>query len=143
MMGVALDDTKLRKTGRKIPGVSWQRDPLSPPFHVNLCMVCAFWQHRSEPSHYREGDFPPRGVPVRFQEAAPSKKPGKRATEEARADYRRQQKERNLSTYAVELIRGLRTSIDKRHGGSRLLTIVGDRSFCNRTVFRAEFDRRA
>src|SRR6185369_17695247 len=33
---VAIDDTKLRKTGRKIPGVGWQRDPLSPPFHVNF-----------------------------------------------------------------------------------------------------------
>ena len=32
----ALDDTSLRKTGRKIPGVGYRRDPMSPPFHVNL-----------------------------------------------------------------------------------------------------------
>ncbi|HKR95974.1 MAG TPA: transposase, partial [Candidatus Angelobacter sp.] len=33
---VAVDDTKLRKSGKKIPGTSWQRDPLSPPFHLNF-----------------------------------------------------------------------------------------------------------
>lgn len=140
-ISVAIDDTKLRKTGRKIPGASYQRDPLSPPFHVNFMYGLRFLTASFLFPHYREGDFPPRGVPVRFQEAPPLKKPGKRATEEVRADYRRRQKETNLSTYAVELIRGLRTSIDKRHGESRLLIIVGDGSFCNRTVFRAELDR--
>jgi hypothetical protein len=33
----ALDDTLCKKTGRKIPGVSIARDPMSPAFHVNLC----------------------------------------------------------------------------------------------------------
>src|SRR5437016_5105235 len=40
----AIDDTKLRKTGRKIPGAGWQRDPLSPPFHVNLLYGLRFLQ---------------------------------------------------------------------------------------------------
>jgi len=138
---VAIDDTKLRKTGRKIPGVGWQRDPLSPPFHVNFMYGLRFLAASILFPHYREGDFPPRGIPVRFQEAPPLKKPGKRATEEARANYRRLQKQINLSTQALELIRGLRRSIDRRHGADRLLLIVGDGSFCNRTIFKAEFDR--
>jgi hypothetical protein len=33
---VAFDDTKLAKEGLKIPGAFWQRDPMSPPFHVNF-----------------------------------------------------------------------------------------------------------
>lgn len=33
---VAFDDTKLAKSGRKITSAFWQRDPLSPPFHVNF-----------------------------------------------------------------------------------------------------------
>src|SRR5215831_18880113 len=41
---VALDDTNLRKTGRKIAGAGWQRDPLSPPFHVNLLYGLRFLQ---------------------------------------------------------------------------------------------------
>ena len=36
LVGVAMDDTRLRKTGRSIPQAFYQRDPLSPPFHVNL-----------------------------------------------------------------------------------------------------------
>jgi len=35
LIGVALDDTRLRKTGRSIPQAFYQRDPMSPPFHVN------------------------------------------------------------------------------------------------------------
>jgi hypothetical protein len=34
LVGVALDDTRLRKTGRSIPQAFYQRDPLSPPFHL-------------------------------------------------------------------------------------------------------------
>jgi hypothetical protein len=34
----AIDDTLLRKSGRFIPGTSYARDPLSPPFHTNLVL---------------------------------------------------------------------------------------------------------
>src|ERR1041385_3114980 len=33
---VSMDDSLLRKTGRHIHGVRWQRDPLGPPFHINF-----------------------------------------------------------------------------------------------------------
>src|SRR6266568_2389708 len=33
---VAMDDSILRKTGRRIFGSGYRRDPLSPPFHVNF-----------------------------------------------------------------------------------------------------------
>jgi len=33
---VAIDDTRLRKTGRAITRAFYQRDPLSPPFYLNL-----------------------------------------------------------------------------------------------------------
>src|SRR3982750_1808144 len=41
---VALDDTRLRKTGKRIPTAFWQRDPLSPPFHVNLQWGCVSYR---------------------------------------------------------------------------------------------------
>ncbi|MDZ7763519.1 MAG: hypothetical protein U5K00_03715 [Melioribacteraceae bacterium] len=31
-----MDDTILKKTGKKIVGTSWRRDPLGPPFHTNF-----------------------------------------------------------------------------------------------------------
>ncbi len=31
-----MDDTIIKKTGKHIPGTSWRRDPLGPPFHTNF-----------------------------------------------------------------------------------------------------------
>jgi hypothetical protein len=33
---LAIDDTILRKSGKKVPFSQWCRDPQSPPFQVNL-----------------------------------------------------------------------------------------------------------
>ena len=137
----ALDDTKLRKTGKKIPGTRWQRDPLSPPFHINLLYGLRFLQASLLFPHYREGDYPPRGIPVRFQEATPLKKPGKRASEAELTDYRQRQKQNNLSLQALAVLRELRTSLDQRGGRARSLLTVGDGSFANRTMFKASLDR--
>src|SRR5688572_11000883 len=137
----AIDDTNLRKTGKKIPGTCWQRDPLSPAFHVNLVYGLRFLQASLLFPHYREGDHPPRGIPVRFQEAPPVKKPGKRANEEERRQYRELKKQKNLSMQALEVLRGLRTSLDQRGGNARSLLIVGDGGFANKTMFRATLER--
>jgi len=137
----AIDDTKLKKFGRKIKSASWHRDPLSPPFHVNLVRGLRFLQVSMLFPHYLEGSFPPRGMPVRFREAPALKKPGKRATDQQLKDYRQLQKENNLSTQALEEIRGLRASLDRRGGKDRLLLMVGDGSFCNRTMLKAQLDR--
>ena len=138
---VAIDDTKLRKTGKKIPGASWQRDPLSPPFHLNFLYGLRFLQASLLFAHYREGDFPPRAIPVRFQEAAVLKKPGKRASDDQLQKYKELKQLQNLSTQTLTLLQGLRESLDSRGGAGRLLLMVGDGSFCNKTMFRAQRDR--
>src|SRR2546426_191379 len=137
----AIDDTKLRKTGRKIAGASWHRDPLSPAFHMNFMYGLRFLQVSLLFAHYQEGDYPPRGIPVRFQEAPPLKKPGKRATEEELKQYKKLKKEKNLSFQALEVVRDLRASLDQRGGAGRWLLMVGDGSFANKTMFKAELDR--
>jgi len=137
----ALDDTKLRKVGRKIKGASWHRDPLSPAFHMNLMYGLRFLQASLLFAHHQEGDYPPRGIPVRFQEAPPIKKPGKRASPQQLKQYKELKKEKNLSTQALDVVRDLRESIDQRGGAARWLLIVGDGSFANRTMFKAELDR--
>jgi hypothetical protein len=138
---VAIDDTSLRKIGRKIVSAFWQRDPLSPPFHVNLLYGLRFLQASLLFPHYREGDFPARGLPIRFQEAPPVKKPGKRASQNDREQYEKLKKQENLSTQALQLIRDLRAALDRRGGADRLLLIIADGSFANQTIFRAELDR--
>jgi hypothetical protein len=44
LVGVAVDDTRLRKTGLCVPHAFYQRDPLSPPFHWNLMRGLRFLQ---------------------------------------------------------------------------------------------------
>ena len=40
----AVDDTHLRKCGRKTDGVKYTRDPMGPPFHINLIKAQRFLQ---------------------------------------------------------------------------------------------------
>ena len=79
LVGV-LDDTGLARTGKKIPGASWQRDPLSPPFHVNLRWGQRFIQMGLLFPHHPPGDDGARSLPIRFEEAPVVRKPGKRAS---------------------------------------------------------------
>jgi hypothetical protein len=126
-ISVALDDTKLRKSGRKIPSAFWQRDPLSPPFYVNLVYGLRFLGASLIFPHYREGDVPPRAMPVRFVECPAVKKPGNRADQAQRQAYREAVKVHNLSQDSLEM-----------GGGQRTMLAVVDGSLCNRTVFKAD-----
>lgn len=70
----ALDDTLCKKTGRHIPGATYARDPMSPPFHVNLVRGLRFVQASVL---VRATQFlgPARALPVRFEPAPPAVKP--------------------------------------------------------------------
>jgi hypothetical protein len=70
----ALDDTLCKKVGRHIPGATYARDPLSPPFHVNLVRGLRFVQASLL---VRAAQFlgPARALPVRFEPAPPAVKP--------------------------------------------------------------------
>ena len=72
------DYTHLVRTGRKVKAAHWLRDPLSPPFHVNLIRGLRFFQMAlivpCEPAA-------PRAVPVAFAESPVPRKPGRRAPE--------------------------------------------------------------
>jgi hypothetical protein len=137
----ALDDTNLARSGRKVKTAFWQRDPLSPPFHVNLLYGLRFMQVSLLFPHYREGGFSARGIPVRFVECPAVKKPGKRADAAQWRAYRQAAKVYNLSTQSLAIIRELRAAVDALEGAGRPLLLAVDGSLCNRTIFRAELDR--
>jgi hypothetical protein len=140
-IGVAFDDTKVAKTGKKIAGTSWHRDPMSPPFHVNFLYGLRFIQAGILFPCYRSGGTGARALPVGFENAPVLKKPGKRATEQQKQAYRRLQKKHNLSTQTLGVIKSLRRQLDAHGVAQRVLLAVVDGSFCNRTVFRAQLDR--
>src|SRR5258705_5386793 len=96
LVGIAVDDTRLRKTGRLIPQAAWHRDPMSPPFHTNLMLGLRFLQASLLLPLHRNGSFSARAIPIRFEEVSTVKKPGKRGSEEAWQQYRRGQKSLKL-----------------------------------------------
>jgi len=135
LVGVAVDDTRLKKTGRSIPHAQYHRDPLSPPFHVNLIWALRFLQASVLLPLHRSGPFSARGIPIRFEEVPAVKKPGRRASEEDWKLYRQAVKARNLSQRFVQSMAEMRQAFDRAGGQRKLLVVVGDGSFCNRTAF--------
>lgn len=143
LVGVAVDDTRLRKTGRAIPQAFYQRDPLSPPFHVNLMLGLRFLQasllvplHRQAPRHTR-------ALPIRFEEVSRVKKPPPRAGVDAWQQYRQAVKQHNLSQHFVQMMHALRQAVDAAGAPQKILVLAGDGSFCNRTCMRAVAPRTA
>jgi len=137
----AVDDTRLHKTGRHIQSAFYQRDPLSPKFRFNLMFGLRFLQISLLLPLYRKQKASPRALPVRFEEVPALKHPRRNAPPEQWAAYRRAVKGNNLSTHAVRMMRDLRHSLDEAGQQRKPLLIVGDGSFCNRTLFRPLIDR--
>ncbi|HXJ95636.1 MAG TPA: transposase [Terriglobia bacterium] len=141
LVGVAVDDTRLRKTGRSIPQAFYQRDPLSPPFHVNLVLGLRYLQASLLVPLYRRGPVGTRALPIRFEEVSRIKKPSRKASEEAWKEYKRMTKLYNLSQRFVQAMGQLRQQLDAAGGLKKILVLAGDGSFCNRTCLRAPRDR--
>ncbi len=129
------DDTLVRKTGRKIPGVTYARDPLSPPFQVNLVLGQRFVQ-TSLLLQPGGSEHPWRAVPVSFTHA-PTPKIPKRAGPEEQAAIKEVRKKHRLSIVALEQLHFCRRQLDLQPGGAqRWLIDVVDGGYSNRTFFR-------
>ena len=124
---VALDDSATRKSGRRIPGCGWRRDPLSPPFHVNFS-----WGQRvlQCSAALPAADGSARLVPVDWTEAPLPKKPSRHAGEQELAAYAEARRQANLNLLAAGRLAHLRTLTD------RTIHFVVDGRFTNRTVLR-------
>lgn len=123
---VAMDDSILRKSGRRIPGCGWRRDPLSPPFSVNF-----IWGQRvlqfSAAIPYQDGSA--RLIPVDFRHAPLPAKPGRTATNEQVQAYQEARKQANLNLVALDAMKDLARS-------SRPIHFVVDGRFTNKTLLR-------
>ncbi len=143
LVGVAIDDTQLRKTGRAISQAFYQRDPLSPPFHVNLVLGLRFLQASLLVPLHRRANVGTRAVPIRFQQVSRVKRPGKKASPEQQKHYKAAVKQQNLSRSFVQMGKQLRAELDQAGGRDKILVLTADGSFCNRTCFAEVPDRAA
>lgn len=141
LVGVAVDDTRLAKTGRSIVQAFFQRDPLSPPFWVNLMLGVRFLQASLLVPLHRQAPRYTRALPIRFEEVGRIKKPPRKAGAEEQHLYTQAIKRHNLSQRFVEMAHALRQALDAAGGRQKTLVLVGDGSFCNRTCLRAHVDR--
>ena len=143
LVGVAVDDTRLHKTGRCIEQAAFYRDPLSPPFHVNLVRAIRFLQASLLVPYHTQAPVSTRALPIRFDDVPRVKKPSAKADAATQAAYKAAVKVQNLSQHFVTMAQGIRRALDAAGGARKLLVLAGDGSFCNRTCVQAVLDRTA
>jgi hypothetical protein len=113
----------------------FQRDPLSPPFHVNLILGLRFLQASLLVPLHKRSSVGTRALPIRFQEASRVKKPGRKGSAEEWKQYRIASRLHNLSQQFVTMAKDLRQALDNSEAAMKTLLLAVDGSFCNRTVF--------
>lgn len=127
---VSMDDSLLRKSGRRIHGVRWQRDPLSPAFQVNLVRGLRVLQI-SAALPRPEGAA--RMVPVDFQHAVLPAKPSRKATAQELEDYKQLKAQKNINRLGRQRLEALRRSLDQDGSAARPLVAAVDGRFTNRS----------
>jgi hypothetical protein len=130
-----MDDTIIRKVGKKIVGTAWRRDPLGPAFHTNFIWAQRFIQ-LSLSLHDKDLNCQSLSIPVDFHHCPSVKKPSKKATEEELLAYKESKKAQNLSLQGLERIKFLRERLDRQGAKDRVLIVGVDGSYTNQTVFK-------
>ena len=136
MIIIHMDDTIIRKTGKKIPGTAWRRDPLGPPFHTNFVWGQRFIQlSMALPDNGLNSQS--KAIPIDFHHCPSAKKPGKGADEAATTIFKEQQKISKLSKQGAERIELLRKELDKTGHKDRVLYVGVDGSYTNAAVLKS------
>lgn len=140
---LAGDFTHLTKSGKHISNVSLMRDPMSPPYRVNLILGLRFFQLTVILPLYRQAQepSPPRSIPVGFSEVPVLKKPGRKASQQQHLAYREAYKKRPASRLALAQIKALRVEFDRAGAANKTLLTALDGNFCNTVFFSEELDR--
>jgi len=133
---VAMDDSLLPKTGTKIPGVGWRRDPLGPKFQTNLVRAQRILQLSAAlpPS---DAPGPTRTIPIDFAHVPTPPKPRKTASAEEQKNYRLACQAASMSLHGAQHAEALRQALDGDPGqAQRELRMLVDGRFTNQTFLR-------
>lgn len=130
----AMDDSLLRKSGSKVYGVRYLRDPMSPPFQVNLVRGLRVLQISAAVPRGTQGAA--RLIPIDFEQAALPAKPRKNAPESAQEAYRQERAKRNINRVGHQRLALLRQQLDQSGWMQRPLIVSIDGRFTNSTVLR-------
>lgn len=131
---VAVDDSLLPKSGIRIPGATWRRDPLGPPFQTNFIRAQRFLQlSAAVPLAGRAY----RMIPIAFHHAPTPPKPPRNSSADLLRQHRQAAHLVRLPLLAAQHITALRQTLDREPGGTeRPLHVVVDGGYTNATVLK-------
>lgn len=132
---VALDDTRLRKKGRKIPGAFWQRDPMGPPFHVNFIWAQRFLQISALTPTDATNPLG-RTIPIRMEAAPVPRRPRSSASTAQIKRYQELKQRSRVSVRGAQAVELLRDQLDEANENQRHLVVTGDGGYTNRQMLR-------
>jgi hypothetical protein len=138
---LAGDETRARRGGRKVKRSRWTRDPLSPPFHTNFMKGIRFMQFSALLSFAQSHNVDARSIPISFEPVDRPPKPGSKATEEEKTEYKRLCKEQSMGRQTWGQLLVLRQQYDNAGASDRLLLVGLDGGFCNRSCFGPTHER--
>jgi hypothetical protein len=131
---VAIDDSLLRKTGIRIPGVAWRRDPLGPRFQTNFIRAQRVLQFSAD-LPLADGNH--RMIPISFTHAPTPAKPSPKASPEQLTAYRKASRLARLPLLASQQITSLRQALDSEPDSvQRPLHLFVDNGYTNSPVLK-------
>lgn len=131
-----MDDTIIKKTGKKIPGTAWRRDPLGPPFQTNFIWGQRFIQASlALPQNGQIGQS--RAIPINFHHCPTAIKPSKTAIPEKWKEYTEAKKISKLSRQGSLLLSDIRAKLDIQGAKDKDLIMSVDGSYTNSEVLKS------
>jgi len=131
-----MDDTLFRKSGKKVSGVKWMRDPLGPPFQTNLVLGQRFIQV-SLSLFSKMDTVQTTNIPVSLQHCPCTPKPKKDSSPEELILFKELQKKSKLSVIGAQQISALRKSLNEEEYNEKNLVVSVDGSYTNESVLKA------
>lgn len=143
LLGVVVDDTTIKKTGKRIKQAFWSRDPMSPPFRINMRLGIRFLQFAIVIPLHKTVHAAARTIPIHFEEVSAAKKPrkGRKDYDEKMKEYREVSRIHNLPRRTLSALSRIREMLDLAGAAKKLVVIIGDGAFCNKRIFSYDVDR--
>ena len=131
VMGV--DDSYLRKSGKKVAASGWYRDPLGPAFHTNLMWAQRFIQLSAavpDPANPKRA----RMIPIAMELIPKLPKPQKDASKEEVAHYQQIKALNSPGAHAIRLLQRVREHLDTSGHNEKIIRVCGDGDYSNSTL---------
>lgn len=137
LFSVVMDDTKIRKEGKRIYGAGWDRDPLGPPFSTNFIWSQRFLQLSAIVPHMLNQPSSARAIPIYFRHCPRPEKPKRNAPMEKWEKWEEEKKRTRLCLKGIEALTHLREQMNAESKGSSKTVLASvDGGYTNGTVIK-------